>query len=60
MAAAAGLASVLRSQLFGLSSLDPVSFVLAPVLFLAFAFLCSMGPLSRAARVDPSTALRHE
>ena len=60
MAGAAGLAYVLRSQLFGLSSLDPVSFGLAPVLFLAFALLCSMGPLGRAARVDPAIALRHE
>ena len=60
MAGAAGLAHVLRSQLFGLSSLDPVSFGLAPALFLAFAFLSSLGPLSRAARVDPSTALRHD
>jgi predicted permease len=60
MAAASGLAYVMRAELYGLSSLDPVSFGLAPLLFLAFALLCSMGPLSRAARVDPATALRHE
>jgi predicted permease len=60
LAGAAGLAYALRSQLFGLSSLDPVTFGLVPVLFLALALLCSMGPLGRAARVDPATALRHE
>ncbi len=59
-AAAAGLADLLRSQLYGLNSLDPVSFVGAPLLFLAVALVFSVGPLNRAARVDPSTALRHE
>ncbi len=59
-AAAAGLADLLRSQLYGLSILDPVSFVGAPVLFLMVALVFSVGPLNRAAKVDPSTALRHD
>jgi predicted permease len=59
-AAAAGMADLLRSQLYGLSPLDPVSFLGAPLLFLVVALVFSVGPLSRAARVDPSTALRHD
>ena len=59
-AGAAGLADLLRSQLYGLSSLDPVSFLGAPVLFLAVALVFSVGPLHRASRVDPSIALRHD
>jgi predicted permease len=60
MLAGAGLAYLLRSQLYGLSNLDPVSFAMAPLLFLAAALAFSMGPLSRAARVDPAIALRHD
>jgi ABC-type antimicrobial peptide transport system permease subunit len=54
------MADLLRSQLYGLSPLDPVSFLGAPLLFLVVALVFSVGPLSRAARVDPSTALRHD
>lgn len=57
---AAAMAKWLRSELYGLSNLDPVSYVAAPVLFLACALLFSLAPLRRAARVDPATALRHD
>jgi len=60
MALAAGLAHLLRSELYGLSTIDPLTFITAPALFLAFALLFSLGPLSRAAKVAPATALRHE
>ena len=60
IAIAAGLAHLLRSQLYGLSRIDPVSFLAAPAIFLFCALGASTGPLSRAAKVAPSTALRHE
>jgi predicted permease len=60
MVLAAGLSYVLRSELYGLSTIDPLAFLSAPALFLAFALLFSLGPLSRAAKIAPATALRHE
>lgn len=60
MAIAAALAHLLRSEFYGLSSIDPITFLAAPALFLLLAFVCSLGPLSRAARIEPSTALRYE
>jgi predicted permease len=58
LASAAALSSVLRHNLFGLSSLDPVSYIAAALLFSCVALLAAAGPLRRATRVNPIVALR--
>jgi predicted permease len=57
---AAVLAQTLRALLYGLSSLDPVTFALVPLLLVAVAALASLLPALRASRVDPVVALRYE
>ncbi len=52
------LARVLRRMLFGVTALDPVTFVAVPVLFLAVAILASYLPTRHAASIDPWRALR--
>jgi predicted permease len=51
---------VLRSQLFGLSALDPAVLAVAAVVLLAAGALAAWLPARRASRVDPMTALRSE
>ncbi len=58
LAASAGVAMVLRSQLYGLSPFDPVTFALALGVLLAAAALATVLPAWRAMRVDPAEALR--
>ena len=60
IAASAGVSQVLSSMLFGMSTLDPVAFVLVPLFLMAVALLASYVPASRATRVDPMVALRYE
>jgi len=48
----------LRSQLFGLSPLDPAAYLLAIGLLLAASLVALLGPLRRALGVDPVKALR--
>ncbi len=57
---AAGAAQVLRSQLFGVSPLDPVTFGAVIALLGAVALLAAWLPARRAARVDPIIALQAE
>ena len=57
---AAGLAKLLSSFLFGLPSLDPVTFGGATVALLVALFGACWLPARRAASVDPATALRQE
>jgi ABC-type lipoprotein release transport system permease subunit len=50
----------LRSLLFGLGTLDPISFAGVGFLFLAIALLAAYLPARRATGVDPMAALRCE
>ena len=54
------LTRVLRSQLFEVSPLDPLTFVAVPALFTGIALLACHLPARRATRIDPMVALRHE
>ncbi len=51
---------VLRSQLFGVTPTDPLSFTAVAVLLVVVAVLASYFPARRATRVDPMVALRTE
>jgi macrolide transport system ATP-binding/permease protein len=51
---------ILRSQLFGVTPVDPMTFVLVPVLLLAVVILACCLPARRATRLDPTAALRSE
>ena len=57
---AAILTRTLASLLFGVTPLDPVTFVGAPVVLVATALVASMLPALRAVRVDPAVTLRQE
>jgi putative ABC transport system permease protein len=50
----------IRSMLYGVDELDPTTFVLTSVLLAAIVLIASLGPVRRAMRVDPMTALREE
>lgn len=57
-AAAAGVARLLRHQLFGVSATDPVSLAASVVALAVLGGIASLGPARRATRVDPASTLR--
>jgi predicted permease len=57
---AAALAPLMRSLLFGIGPLDPLTFAVTPVVLAAAAVLASYLPARRAAAVDPVETLRAE
>jgi predicted permease len=57
---AAALTRVLRSQLFGVTPTDPLSFGVVSLGLLVVAVAASLVPARRATRVDPMIALRSE
>ena len=60
LAAALALNGWMRSMLVTVSPTDPATFGVITLLFLAIAIIASWVPARRAARLDPSVALREE
>ncbi|HEV8146423.1 MAG TPA: ABC transporter permease [Bryobacteraceae bacterium] len=58
--AAFALTRLMSSLLFGVSPLDPVTYVLVPIGLLGAAFVASYLPARRATVIDPVQALRSE
>ena len=60
LAGALALTRVMSRILFGVSALDPLTFILVSLLFIGVALLACWIPARRAMRVDPMIALRCE
>jgi putative ABC transport system permease protein len=54
----AALTRYLRGLLFGVTPLDPATFVVVALMFIAVATLAAFVPARRATKVDPLVALR--
>jgi ABC-type antimicrobial peptide transport system permease subunit len=60
LGAAAALMQLMKTLLFGISPLDPLTFFAVPLILASAAALASYLPARRAAGVDPVEALRAE
>lgn len=60
MAAASGLTHLMRSLLFGVSPLDPLTVTMVPGVLILTALMACYVPARRAAKADPKIALRYE
>jgi len=60
LAGAAALNRTLTGMLFGLTPLDPPTYIAVAILFAAVAALASYVPARRATRIDPMAAIRCE
>ena len=56
----AALGRIMRSQLFGVEALDPVTYSLVVLLVLSVAVVAAAVPSRRAVMMDPTVALRSE
>ena len=54
------LAPLIKSALFGVSPLDPITLTAAPMALILAALAACYIPARRAAHADPKTALRYE
>ena len=54
------LVNLIRSQLYGLSARDPLTFIGSAIVLASAAGLAGFIPAFRASGVDPTTALRQE
>lgn len=59
-AGALALTRLIRGLLFGISSFDPLTFVVMATALIAVTLLACWAPAWRATRVDPMVALRYE
>jgi putative ABC transport system permease protein len=60
LASAAAVTRYLEGLLFGLTPLDPSTFIVVALAFACIATLASYVPARRATKVDPLVALRYE
>ena len=60
MIAASAVVQLMKALLFGVSPLDPWTFITVPLILTAAAVLASHLPARRASRLDPIVALRYE
>jgi predicted permease len=60
LVAAAAIAQLMRTLLFGVSPLDPLSFAVVPLILILAATLASFLPASHATAVNPVDALKAE
>jgi putative ABC transport system permease protein len=57
---ALGLTRLMRTLLFGVSVVDPMTFVIVATMLMSVALIACWVPALRATKVDPLTALRYE
>jgi predicted permease len=60
LALAAALSHFLATMLYGVSAVDPATYLVVVLLILVVAAIASLAPAVRAARVEPVTVLREE
>ncbi len=60
IAAAAALSQILRQVLYGVSNLDPISYLAAIAIFAITTAIAVVLPAKRALRIDPMRALHYE
>jgi ABC-type antimicrobial peptide transport system permease subunit len=60
MCATVAVTRLMKATLYGLSSLDPATIAGALLILCVVALVAGYIPAARAARVNPTTALRHE
>jgi putative ABC transport system permease protein len=58
LAGTVGVRTIVQSQLYEISALDPVVLIPVPVVLLAIALVASFLPARRASRIDPVVMLR--